>query len=73
MKAYMIRHKATGKWSKGGQRVVEGDPMKNCYWAEKQFRGKIWKGIGPLKNHLRQFSETQQNKWEIVEINLDME
>jgi hypothetical protein len=45
MKIYKIRNKVTGEYSKGG-----GHPYFNK-------RGKIWKGIGPLKNHINLVKE----------------
>jgi hypothetical protein len=43
MKVYKIRNKITGLFSTGGM-----EPKFNK-------KGKVWNGIGPLKNHLHQF------------------
>lgn len=43
MKVYKIRNKITGLFSSGGL-----SPTFNKM-------GKVWNGIGPLKNHLHQF------------------
>jgi len=71
MKFFMIQHKTTKMWSRGGTRVINSN--STCWWAEKKRFGKIWKGTGPLKNHLNQFSKTQTDKWDIVEIELNLE
>jgi len=52
MKVYAIRHRITGKFSKGGSSVDEHGT--GYHWGK---RGKIWTDIGPLKLHLRQYIE----------------
>lgn len=68
MKIYRIRDTATGLFSKGGSNA-NVDSGSFC-WSKK---GKIWTGIGPLKNHLNMFINNEYNKhglpstWEVIE------
>lgn len=81
-KFYKIRHKKTGLFSHGGSYTsLAGE--QGCGWSSK---GKIWMGIGPVKNHLAQYlpkgkygyevERFQKNigpireDWEIVEIEM---
>lgn len=48
MKIYRIRDSVTGLFSKGGSDAN----TSSSNWGKT---GKIWKGIGPLRNHLNQF------------------
>lgn len=68
MKLFMIQHKTTKKWSQGG---LEAKNKFSCRWTEKKRFGKIWRGTGPLKNHLNQFSEIRVADWDIVEFDID--
>lgn len=78
---FKIRHKQTGLYSNGGDAVsFDGSGFG---WGKE---GKIWKGMGPLKNHLAQYlpsgsSGYAKNKfganigkivgnWEVVEIEM---
>jgi hypothetical protein len=51
---YMIRDRHTGHFSPGGSRADEA--WREGRWAGK--KGKVWTGMGALKNHLRQFVVT---------------
>lgn len=47
---FKIHHKKTGLYSKGGTGVnLNGTGMG---WGKD---GKVWQGMGPLKNHLAQY------------------
>jgi hypothetical protein len=76
---FKIRHKTTSLFSNGGDTVsLDGSGYG---WSAE---GKIWKGMGPLKNHLAQYlpkgdsgyarGKFNQNiarvvgDWEVVEI-----
>jgi hypothetical protein len=54
---FKIRHKQTLLFSEGGSRA------SNISWSPT---GKVWKGIGPLRNHLRQHKKEQVSDWEVV-------
>lgn len=67
---YAIYHKEKQKWSKGGT---------SPEWVEIR-SAKIWSGIGPVKNHLRQFLRWQHldyradiENWVVVPIVLDFQ
>lgn len=49
MKLYRIRHKLTGQFSKGGYDPIQNPKGEGRGWSK---RGKVWTGLGPLKNHL---------------------
>lgn len=68
---YMIRHKETGQWSKGGMDLPKEGMGRG--WTEKKRWGKVWKGTGPLKNHLNQYSEVAKARWEIVEVEVNLD
>ena len=51
MELYRIQNTKTGLYSKGGTSADQSDTSS---WNKK---GKLWTGIGPLKNHLRQYVE----------------
>ena len=73
-KLFKIRHKKTGLFSTGGS-YVHLDGVRG--WNAK---GKVWVGLGPVKNHLAQYlpkndpNRFQKNigairdDWEIIEI-----
>lgn len=50
---YKIQNKVTGEFSKGGEVPKFGKV------------GKVWKHLGHLKNHLRQFKEIPE-EWEVL-------
>lgn len=59
---YKIRDTRTGLWSTGG------------YWSNSRTfskAGKVWNGLGPLRNHLRAVArgdlELIPESWEVVE------
>jgi phage terminase large subunit len=52
---YKIVHSVTGLYSNGGT---------HSKWTRK---GKVWQGIGPLKNHLAQFKAIPAD-WVVVAI-----
>lgn len=64
---YKIRHKKTGRYSKGGTYVnAEGN---NSYWSEKG--GKTWDTLGKLRSHItshidRYYGATDMSDWEVV-------
>ena len=67
-KIYRIRHKKTGLFSTGGTEV-SADGQK-FGWTKK---GKVWTGIGPLRNHLNQYVNTRASRladWEVIEYEL---
>lgn len=45
-----------GLYSSGGM-----DPK----WFKKPSQGKVWRSIGPLKNHLRQLKPVQVSGWRV--------
>jgi hypothetical protein len=56
---YRIRHNKIGLYSRGGCSVHDNPYMVNkkkepvySYWSKK---GKLWQGLGGLKNHLSQY------------------
>lgn len=65
---YKIRHKKTGRFSKGGAYVnAEGN---NSMWVEKG--GKTWDTIGKLRAHItthmnHYYGATDMSDWEVVE------
>jgi hypothetical protein len=65
---YKIRHKKTGRYSKGGTYVnAEGT---NSHWGEKS--GKTWDTMGKLRAHItshinRYYGATDMSEWEVVE------
>jgi hypothetical protein len=65
---YKIRHKKTGRYSKGGTYVnAEGN---NSYWSEKG--GKTWDTLGKLRTHItshmnRYYGATDMSDWEVIE------
>lgn len=65
---YKIRHKKTGKYSKGGAYVnAEGT---NSYWTDRM--GKTWDTIGKLRAHItshlnRYYGATDMSDWEVIE------
>lgn len=73
IKFFMIQHKETKQWSKGGVSYATKFHGRDTHWTDKKRFGKIWRGTGPLKNHLNQFSPKCIEQWEIIEIQLDME
>jgi hypothetical protein len=52
---YKIGHITTGLFSNGGT---------HSKWTRK---GKVWQGLGPLKNHLAQFKHIP-SEWIVMEI-----
>lgn len=50
-KLYKIRHKKTGLYSVGGSSASSAG-TRGSGWTPT---GKIWQGMGPLKNHLAQY------------------
>lgn len=52
---YKIRSKSTGKFKNGGSDVRWGST------------GKVWRGTGPLRNHLNLFNGKIPPDWEVVE------
>lgn len=66
---YKIRHRKTGRWSKGGVYVnATGD---NGQWVEKG--GKTWDTLGKLRAHITTHLPgsydrgTDMSDWEVVE------
>lgn len=64
---FKIRHKKTGRYSKGGAYVnAEGN---NSLWVEKG--GKTWDTLGKLRahitSHMNQYNKTDMSDWEVVE------
>lgn len=62
-KRYMIRNRE-GLYSRGGYTPVE--------FVERA-KGKIWNGIGPLKNHLNHIMMQEQGipeDWVVIEVQL---
>ena len=65
---FKIRHKKTGRYSKGGVYVnASGD---NGYWTERG--GKTWDTLGKLRAHItthlnRYSGSTDMSDWEIIE------
>lgn len=64
---YKIRSKKTGLFSKGGGYAKF---TTSSHWSAN---GKIWQGIGPLKNHLALYKKRDgtydlPEDWEIVVI-----
>ena len=65
---FKIRHKKTGRYSKGGTYVnAEGN---NGYWVEKG--GKTWDTLGKLRAHItshisRYYGATDMSDWEVIE------
>jgi hypothetical protein len=59
--AYKIRCKSDGTFSSGGQ------------WPIFTSKGKIWSGIGPLKNHLRLVRKGIYDDCEILVIKINMQ
>lgn len=72
MKLYKIKHKVTGKYSKGGTYVnASGD---NSYWTDEG-RSKSWDTLGKLRSHLtshinRYSGATDMSEWQVIEYNL---
>lgn len=67
-KIYRIRHTKTGLFSIGGTDVSADG--KTFGWTKK---GKIWTGLGPLRNHLNQYALTRASRladWEVIEYEL---
>lgn len=65
---FKIRHKKTGRFSKGGA-YVDADGV-NMYWTERG--GKTWDTIGKLRAHItshmdRHFGATDMSNWEVIE------
>ena len=64
---YKIRHRVTGKYSKGGSYAnAEGN---NIFWNNS---GKTWDTLGKLRAHLtshmnRYYGATDISDWEVVE------
>jgi len=61
---FRIRNLATGKFSKGGSGAFYDH---SSYWSST---GKVWKGTGPLRNHLNVVIETHgtiPTNWEVIE------
>ena len=57
MELYRIKNTRTGLFSKGGMSADQSDKWS---WSKK---GKLWTGMGPLKNHLRQYvSDSEYRK-----------
>ena len=66
---YKIRHRVTGKWSKGSSYSnAEGN---NSWWTSKG--GKSWDTLGKLRSHITMHLPTTWRKgtdmsdWEVVE------
>jgi hypothetical protein len=67
-KFFKIRHKKTGRYSKGGTYVnATGD---NSYWADRG--GKTWDTLGKLRAHLtshmnKYYGSTDMSEWQVIE------
>lgn len=64
---FKIRHKLTGKFSKGGA-DVDFDGLDSQGWAVQA--GKVWTKIGHVRNHINMVIEYRKKvpiDWEIVE------
>ena len=65
---FKIRHKKTGRYSKGGAYVnATGD---NSLWVEKG--GKTWDTLGKLRAHItshmdRYSGSTDMSDWQVIE------
>ena len=69
MKIYRIRNTKTGLFSKGGGDANLSDRGSSS-WTKN---GKIWQGLGPLRNHLNLFIGSRCGlpaHWEIIEYDL---
>lgn len=72
---YKIRHKVTGKFSKGSSYSnAEGT---NIYWSEKG--GKVWDTLGKLRSHITMHlpkgsykSGTDMSDWEVIEFHVSV-
>jgi hypothetical protein len=70
---YKIRHRVTGKYSKGSSYSnAEGD---NSYWSAKG--GKTWDTLGKLRAHITMHlpsgsyrKGTDMSNWEVIEYNV---
>lgn len=65
---YKIRHKKTGRYSKGGAYVNAGGD--NYQWVAKG--GKTWDTLGKLRAHItshmnRFYGSTDMSDWEVIE------
>ena len=61
---YRIRNSKTSLFSKGG---ADAFHSSSGQWTKT---GKVWKGLGPLKNHLNVVIESHKgipDDWEVVE------
>ena len=67
---YKIRDRATGLYSMGGSHLLDDHIVNNPDARMRRFgwsrKGKIWKGLGPLKNHLNQYAGKIPEDWEVV-------
>lgn len=61
MLVYKIRDRETGLYSMGGAHQLPGDP--GCKWSRT---GKIWRGLGQLRNHLNQYEGRVPECWEVL-------
>lgn len=67
MKIYKIFNTKSKLYSKGGMATVYDDYR---YWSKK---GKVWNGLGPLKNHFNLFKEHNipiPPEWQVHEFEL---
>lgn len=60
---YKIRHKVTGKYSKGG--VIGAGNEGHYGWSERG--GKTWDTLSKLRAHLTMNDSTNMENWEILE------
>jgi hypothetical protein len=69
-KYYKIRHKKTGRWSKGGVYVTADG--HGGQWADKG--GKTWDTLGKLRahitSHMNRYNNTDMTDWEVVEYHM---
>lgn len=67
-KIYRIRHKITGMFSMGGESVHKNGTGYG--WSKN---GKIWTGLGPLRNHLNGYAKSSPGRlddWEVITYDL---
>jgi hypothetical protein len=65
---FKIRHKVTGKYSKGG--IYANGAGDNGYWVERG--GKTWDTLGKLRAHItthmgKYSGTTDMSEWEVIE------
>jgi len=69
MIVYKIRHKVTGKYSKGGSYVPSNG--MGSLWTDEG-KGKTWDTMGKLRSHItshigKYSGTTDMSEWEVVE------